>query len=128
ARLLAFLLITVIWERLSLRKRRARPAPVLQISAMPSLRESSPREQIRDRALALGFDAVGFARAESSAAARGHLAEFVGQGLHGDMGWMKETADRRADPSVLWPEARSAVVVALNYGPADDPLANLARP
>ena len=89
---------------------------------------SSPREQIRDRALALGFDAVGFARAESSAAARGHLAEFVGQGLHGDMGWMKETAERRADPHVLWPGVRTAVVVALNYGPADDPLANLARP
>jgi len=95
---------------------------------MPSQRESSPREQIRDRALALGFDAVGFARAESSAAARGHLAEFVGQGLHGDMGWMKETVERRSDPHVLWPGAKSAVVVALNYGPTDDPLANLARP
>ncbi|HEX9463859.1 MAG TPA: tRNA epoxyqueuosine(34) reductase QueG [Alphaproteobacteria bacterium] len=89
---------------------------------------ATAHDQIRARALELGFDAVGFARAESSAAARGHLAEFVAQGLHGDMGWMKETAGRRADPKTLWPEARSAVVVALNYGPAGDPLASLGEP
>jgi epoxyqueuosine reductase len=84
------------------------------------------RDRIRDRALALGFDAVGFARAEATAAARGHLAEFVARGLHGDMGWMAETAERRADPQVLWPAARSAIAVALNYGPESDPLATLA--
>jgi epoxyqueuosine reductase len=87
---------------------------------------TNPRDQIRDRALALGFDAVGFARAEASAVARNRLAEFVAGGLHGDMGWMAETAERRADPRVLWPEARSAIVLALNYGPEDDPLASLA--
>src|SRR5258708_16861336 len=84
---------------------------------------ATAHDEIRARALELGFDAVGFARAESSAAARGHLAEFVAQGLHGDMGWMKETAGRRADPKTLWPEARSAVVVALHYGPAGAPRA-----
>ena len=87
---------------------------------------ANQRDQIRDRALALGFDAVGFARAESSAAARDGLASFVAGGLHGDMGWMAETADRRADPRVLWPQAKSAVVVALNYAPEGDPLATLA--
>ena len=87
---------------------------------------ANPRDQIRDRALALGFDAVGFARAESSAAARDRLAAFVAGGLHGDMGWMADTAERRADPRVLWPEAKSAVVLALNYGPDGDPLATLA--
>jgi epoxyqueuosine reductase len=80
---------------------------------------------IRDKALALGFDAVGFARAEAAAEVRENLASFVGQGLHGDMGWMAETAERRADPRTLWPEARSAVVVAVNYGPESDPLPRL---
>jgi epoxyqueuosine reductase len=83
------------------------------------------RETIRDKALALGFDAVGFAPARATAEAKGHLAEFVGQGLHGDMGWMAETAERRADPLTLWPEARSAVVVAVNYGPESNPLEGL---
>jgi epoxyqueuosine reductase len=43
------------------------------------------------------------------------------------MGWMAETAVRRADPCALWPEARSAVVVAANYGPDFDPLERLRR-
>ncbi len=38
---------------------------------------------------------------------------------------MEETADRRADPNVLWPEARSVIMLAMNYGPDDDPLAHL---
>ena len=87
---------------------------------------ASPRDQIRDRALALGFDAVGFAHAKTSPLARARLAAFVAEGLHGDMGWMAETAERRADPHALWPGARSAIVVALNYGPDADPLASLA--
>ena len=43
------------------------------------------------------------------------------------MTWMAETFERRADPKVLWSEARSVVMLALNYGPAVDPLAALAR-
>ena len=35
---------------------------------------------------------------------------------------------RRADPSTLWPEVRSVVVLAMNYGPDSDPRAILARP
>jgi epoxyqueuosine reductase len=88
---------------------------------------TTTRERIREQALTLGFDAVGFARAEAAAATRDNLAAFVGQGLHGDMGWMAETAERRADPRTLWPEARSAVVVAVNYGPDSDPLARLGQ-
>jgi epoxyqueuosine reductase len=86
----------------------------------------SPREQIRDKALALGFDAVGFARAQTTPDAKRYLADFVAKGLHGDMGWLADTAERRADPGVLWPDARTAIVVGLNYGPASDPLSSLA--
>ena len=41
------------------------------------------------------------------------------------MVWMEETAARRAHPRKLWPGARSAVVLAMNYGPDANPLANL---
>jgi len=81
---------------------------------------------IRDKALSLGFDAVGFAAPELSAAAKQGLAEYLARGYHGDMGWLAEKADRRADPRVLWPEARGVVVLGLNYAPAADPLALLA--
>jgi epoxyqueuosine reductase len=43
------------------------------------------------------------------------------------MAWMVETFARRVDPKVLWPEARSVVMLAFNYGPAVDPLAALQR-
>lgn len=44
------------------------------------------------------------------------------------MEWMADTAERRADPRTLWPDARSVVLVGMNYGPDCDPLADLARP
>jgi epoxyqueuosine reductase len=37
------------------------------------------------------------------------------------MGWMEETADRRADPRVLWSDVRSIVMLGMNYGPDEDP-------
>ncbi len=57
------------------------------------------------------------------AAAR--LREFLAAGAHGDMAWMADNAERRADPRALWPQARSIVMLGLNYGPDDDPLAIL---
>ena len=79
---------------------------------------------IRARALELGFDAVGFAPAAAGADAKRALARFLADGLHGDMGWLATSAARRADPAELWPEARSAIVVAVNYHPGSgaDPL------
>ncbi|MGQ0664169.1 MAG: tRNA epoxyqueuosine(34) reductase QueG [Pseudomonadota bacterium] len=82
---------------------------------------------IRDQALALGFDAVGFARAELAAGAKDELARFVAEGLHGDMGWLAGTLARRADPHALWQAARSVVVLGINYTPPGDPLAPLSR-
>jgi epoxyqueuosine reductase len=86
------------------------------------------REAIRDQALTSGFDAVGFAAAELDAEARMGLSEFIACGYHGDMGWLAGTAARRGDPRALWPDARSVVVLGVNYGPADDPLALTEKP
>ncbi|HEY3911437.1 MAG TPA: tRNA epoxyqueuosine(34) reductase QueG [Stellaceae bacterium] len=83
------------------------------------------REAIRDRALAAGFDAVGFAAAHLDAEARTSLHEFIARGYHGDMGWLAGTAERRGDPQALWPEARTIVVLGVSYAPEDDPMAAL---
>src|SRR5215467_9943193 len=79
------------------------------------------REAIRDRALSSGFDAVGFAKAKLAPEARAGLGEFIARGYHGDMGWLAGTAARRSDPQALWPEARSVVVLGVNYAPEEDP-------
>jgi epoxyqueuosine reductase len=43
------------------------------------------------------------------------------------MAWMEETAERRADPRVLWADVRSVVMLGLNYGPDHDPRALLGE-
>ena len=89
---------------------------------------SEPIEDwIRGRAARFGFDACGFASVEAPWPAAARLAEFVALGRHGEMHWMATTEPRRAHPRALWPKARSAIVLGLNYGPDRDPLAQLAR-
>jgi epoxyqueuosine reductase len=58
--------------------------------------------------------------------AQRHLADFLAAGAHGDMTWMEKNAERRGDPRVLWPQVRSIIMLGLNYGPDEDPLAILA--
>jgi epoxyqueuosine reductase len=84
--------------------------------------------RIRDRALGLGFDAVGFAPAALGPEARERLAAFIAAGQHGDMGWLAERADQRAHPQALWSEARTVIALGTSYAPPGDPLATLARP
>jgi epoxyqueuosine reductase len=86
------------------------------------------RAAIRNRALALGFDAVGFARPELSAKVRDDLAEFLRRGYHGDMGWLEDKAARRGEPASLMPGLRTIVALGINYAPEDDPLAATRRP
>ena len=85
------------------------------------------RDAIRDEALRLGFDAVGFASAMLTPDARQQrlqrLAKFVEAGWQGDMGWLGERTEARADPQALWREARTVVSLAVNYAPPGDPLA-----
>jgi epoxyqueuosine reductase len=87
----------------------------------------APEAWIRREALALGFDVCGFASVREPWPAAERLGTFVAEGRHGSMAWMETTRARRAHPTALWPDARSAVVLGLNYGPDTDPREALAR-
>jgi len=76
---------------------------------------SQIREAIRNEALARGFDAVGFAETAFADQTRADLAEFLARGYHGEMGWLAANSARRSDPNVLWTEARTIVVLGMNY-------------
>ena len=89
---------------------------------------STVEDQLKVFAREAGFDTARIARADAAWAAGAHLSDFVAAGRHGDMGWMAETLERRSHPTAMWPNARSALVVGLNYGPKHDPLEPLARP
>ncbi|HEX3810195.1 MAG TPA: tRNA epoxyqueuosine(34) reductase QueG [Rhizomicrobium sp.] len=75
------------------------------------------RAEIRGRALTEGFDVVRFTPANAAAEAGTHLETFLREERHGNMDWMAKNADRRADPKTLWPEAKTAIVLGMNYGP-----------
>ncbi|MES2036183.1 MAG: tRNA epoxyqueuosine(34) reductase QueG [Pseudomonadota bacterium] len=79
-------------------------------------------DRIRQQAVSLGFDVCGFASAAEAWPAGDRLQQFVGEGLHGTMGWMAETLERRQHPTGMWPDARTAVMLGVNYGPDADPL------
>ena len=87
---------------------------------------ADPRIFIRKKASELGFDVCRFASAAEPWSAGERLAHFVGQGRHGDMGWMETTLERRAHPTAMWDGARTAIMLGLNYGPRNNPLPQLA--
>jgi len=84
-------------------------------------------QAIRDKAAAEGFGAARIARLGPDPAQAERLRQFIAEGRHGSMGWMEETEQRRASPLMLWPEARSAILLAQNYAQDMDPLARLER-
>ena len=88
---------------------------------------ASFESRLKAAARALGFDAAGIARADEAWEAGARLAEFVAEGRHGEMRWMEDTLARRSAPTAMWPDARSALVVAMNYSPDHNPLDTLAE-
>ncbi|MET0295238.1 MAG: tRNA epoxyqueuosine(34) reductase QueG [Phenylobacterium sp.] len=84
---------------------------------------SSREAAIRAEAALLGFDVCRFTGVEAAWPAQARLAEFLAQGRHGEMAWM--ASERRPHPTAMWPGARSAIVLGMNYGPDHDPLAVL---
>ena len=91
--------------------------------------------QLKARALAIGFDLVGVAPAVEPP----HYAAFrqwIADGCHAGMEYLVKRAGLREHPSRLLPEARSVIVVAMNYavagemvstGPSQGEVARFAR-
>jgi epoxyqueuosine reductase len=92
-------------------------AETSQITTADRTRLSSA---IKSQALSLGFDKVGIVRAELLTAERFRLREWLSRGYQGEMRWMDRDPDQRADPRLLFPPARSVIVVALNYYTPDE--------
>ncbi|MGJ8561226.1 MAG: tRNA epoxyqueuosine(34) reductase QueG [Litorimonas sp.] len=94
-----------------------------------SSKPNDPLKALRQRARSLGFTQPHVADlSEFGPNAGAQLRDFVAGGRHASMGWMKDTLERRVHPQSLWPEARSAVILGLNYGPETDPLVTLEQP
>ncbi len=82
--------------------------------------------ELKERAEKLGFDGCRIAPAELPAETGNRLETFVANAQHGTMAWMETTLERRKSPQAMWPEARSAILLGMNYGPNEDPMHTLA--
>ncbi|MDO9639344.1 MAG: tRNA epoxyqueuosine(34) reductase QueG [Pseudotabrizicola sp.] len=80
------------------------------------------KSRLHARALEEGFSAMRITTPDAIPLAAERLAEFVAQGRHGQMGWMAERMGWRGDPTALWPEARSVIMLAESYAPEENPL------
>jgi len=72
-------------------------------------------KNIKDRALFEGFNKVGIVGAAPLDDEGRRLKEWLARGHQGEMSWMARDVHKRISPQEIFPQARSVVVVALNY-------------
>ena len=90
--------------------------------------EPDIRTRLDVAAKELGFDQFGITSAVLGNEVSEGLRSFVGKNHHGSMAWLLERLHHRENPQNLWPEARSVIMLGMNYGPKDDPRALLNAP
>ena len=91
------------------------------------LSTSDLKAALAREAQALGFDCIGVTAPGEISIAANHFREFLDTGAHGDMDWLARDPERRADPRGLWPDVGSVIMLGVNYGPDEDPLAILKQ-
>ncbi|WP_375444918.1 tRNA epoxyqueuosine(34) reductase QueG [uncultured Fibrella sp.] len=77
-------------------------------------------QKIKAKALELGFDFCGIAKADFLADEAPRLEAWLTRNMHGQMGYMANHFDKRLDPRLLVEDAKSVVSVLLNYYPGDE--------
>ena len=97
------------------------------LNARLKLSSADLKATLVGEARALGFDCVGVTAPDAIAGAAIHFRAFLDAGAHGDMEWLAANRERRADPRVLWSGVRSIIMLGVNYGPDQNPLAILQQ-
>ncbi|MEM7290811.1 MAG: tRNA epoxyqueuosine(34) reductase QueG, partial [Pseudomonadota bacterium] len=89
---------------------------------MSILKADTLKTELSNRARDLGFDTCRITDARLSAENAANLETFVRKNRHGSMQWMEKTMERRKSPEAMWSEAKTAILLGMNYGPDEDPL------
>ncbi len=79
------------------------------------MNKSKLTKLIKQKALEIGFHKVGIAKAEELKTEGEHLKQWLEMGYQGEMKWLEREPEKRSDPKILFPEAESIVVLAINY-------------
>ena len=70
---------------------------------------------VLEKANQLGFDLVGFAKAELIEDETDKLQHWLDKGYHASMGYMEKNLNKRIDVKEILPNAKSVISLALNY-------------
>jgi epoxyqueuosine reductase len=70
---------------------------------------------VAEKAKSIGFDLVGFAKADNLVEESKRLEEWLKQGYQGDMKYMERNIDKRKDLSLILEDAKSVISLAANY-------------
>lgn len=79
---------------------------------------------IRDKALELGFDDIGFSPAGQLTDHESHFDRWIDNGLHAGMHYMANHRDLRLDPRLLVEGAHTVISLLTLYNPSQHPLHN----
>lgn len=102
-------------DTISLQKENSQPEAVKKKSIL----RAAAREQ--------GFGLFGVARPDPAAHAEDFL-RWLEEGNHADMEWMRRSAEKRTDPSLVLPGVKSIVLLGFNYFQGDHPQNEAPRP
>ena len=75
-------------------------------------------QQIKEEAYRLGFEHVGFSKADFLEEEAPRLEQWLANNYHGKMAYMENWFDKRLDPRLLVDDAKTVISLLLNYYPS----------
>ena len=87
-----------------------------------NLRDKNLNIYIKNLSKDFNFDICRITKPILDSNIQNDLQKYISNEFHGEMSWIKNTFDRRKSPKSLWPNAKSAIVLGMNYGPKNNPL------
>lgn len=76
-------------------------------------------QKIREKAKELGFQAVGFAKAEALKEFKEKLDDWLEKNYHAEMGYMQNNKEKRIDPTLLANQTQSIISLLISYFPKE---------
>ena len=86
------------------------------------------KSKLLGRAKELGFDLTKACGPSEIPSISESLREFLRLNYHGQMTWLSEKIEWREDPKILWPEAKTVIMLAQSSKPIHNPMEVLKHP
>ncbi len=87
--------------------------------------DSNFSQEIKTLSKEFSFDICKITRPFLGKNIQENLRKYLNKNFHGDMYWLNETFTRRKSPDFLWHDAKSAILLGINYGPDENPINKL---